>query len=469
VITTDFKTVFVQSPFMKQQLLRALALLLLLAANPRANALAQDAAVADKPAATKSKTDEAAPGVGPVRAEDWFVNIWRQRRDKFAADEADQQHALVFLGDSITQGWSDDFRGFYPNVKTANRGISGDTSRGLLTRLDDDVLSLNPSAVVLLIGTNDIDVKVPVEGIASNVERLLARLSAHDPKMPVVLCHVFPSSAKMNRPADKIRKLNQLLADVARGNTQVTVLDTYTLFANAEGDAKPEEFPDLLHLNDAGYEKWRAALWPVLATLGFVDTEHDSFTHEAGFEPLFNGQNLDGWGFRPTTAEDLAAIKNWRASDPNMPPWPIVKEPVNFDGKTESNDGRYRAINGRLVVTTPTEGRRIQQLYTIRDFPNDFTLKLEFRATPNADSGVFLRGRQLQCRDYPLAGPYKNLKNYKPGQWNELVVTVKGNKAHCTVNGELLEAAYELPETGPIGFEGDRGQMEYRRIRLRQD
>jgi hypothetical protein len=273
----------------------------------------------------------------------------------------------------------------------------------------------------------------------------------------------------MDRPAEKIRQLNQRLQGVARGHQQVTMLDTYTLFANDAGEAKPEEFPDLLHPNDAGYAKWRAALRPLLATLGFTDTEPGSFQPEAGFELLFNGKNLDGWGFRPTTAEDRESIKNWRASDPNMPPWPIIETAVNFDGKPASSDNRFRAVNGRLVVATPTEGRRIQQLYTTRDFPNDFTLKLEFRATPNADSGVFLRGRQLQCRDYPLAGPYKNLKNFKPGQWNELVVTVKENKAHCTVNGELLEEAYDLPTTGPIGLEADRGQMEYRRIRLRQD
>jgi hypothetical protein len=207
----------------------------------------------------------------------------------------------------------------------------------------------------------------------------------------------------------------------------------------------------------------------VLATLGFVEKEPDTFKPEERFEPLFNGRDLTGWGFRPTTEKDFEDIRKWRASDPNMPPWPIVESPVSFDGKTASTDGRFRAVNGRLVVTMPTEGRRIQQLYTTRDFPNDFTLKLEFRATPNADSGVYLRGRQLQCRDYPLAGPYKDLKQYKPQDWNELVVTVRGNKAHCTCNGEVLEAAYELPATGPIGVEGDRGQMEYRRIRMRQD
>ncbi|MEE3181265.1 MAG: DUF1080 domain-containing protein, partial [Planctomycetota bacterium] len=133
-----------------------------------------------------------------------------------------------------------------------------------------------------------------------------------------------------------------------------------------------------------------------------------------------------------------------------------------------SKDKRYVAINGRLVVTTPPEGRRFQQLWTTKDFPKDFTLKLEFRATPNADSGVFIRNPQLQCRDYLLAGPWKELKNYKPQDWNEMVVTVKGGIAHCTCNGEVLNAEMKVPATGPIGLEGDRGQMEYRRIRLKE-
>ena len=124
-------------------------------------------------------------------------------------------------------------------------------------------------------------------------------------------------------------------------------------------------------------------------------------------------------------------------------------------------------IGGRLVVTTPPEYRKIQQLWTTREFPEDFILELEFRATPYADSGVYLRGPQLQCRDYALAGPYKNLKAYRPQEWNELVVTVRGGVARATCNGELLEAEMKLPETGPIGVEGDRGQMEYRRIRIK--
>lgn len=412
------------------------------------------------------ESDAGVPGVGPIRHEEWFVKVWNERRATFAAHAELQHGALVFLGDSITQGWGEDFRNKFPDVKLANRGISGDTTRGLLIRLEQDVLSLDPSGIVLLIGTNDLDVDVTPEQVAGNVKLLLDAIVAADPTTPVILCQVMPSSASKNRPADKIQEINRRYAELARDYPQVTVLDLYTLFANAEGDAKPEEFPDLLHPNEVGYEKWRAALWPLLATLGFVDREPDDFAVEAGFEPLFNGRDLTGWGYRVTDQGEREFIANWKKDDPNMPPWPIIDEPVSFDGQPASADMRFRAINGRLVTTTPVEGRKIQKLLTQRDFPGDFTLKLEFRATPNADSGVFLRGHQLQCRDYGLAGPYNELKNYRAQDWNELVIEVKGNVAHCTCNGEVIEAAYELPETGPIGIEADRGQMEYRRIRV---
>jgi hypothetical protein len=95
-------------------------------------------------------------------------------------------------------------------------------------------------------------------------------------------------------------------------------------------------------------------------------------------------------------------------------------------------------------------------------------LKLEFRAAVNADSGLFLRKPQLQIRDYLVAGPYKQLKQYKPQDWNQVEVTVKDGVAHCVCNGEVLEDALKLPDTGPIGLEGDRGQMEYRRLRIRE-
>lgn len=412
-------------------------------------------------------TNEGLPGHGPIRRYDWFQNLWKNRRSQWAKQVEQDQGAIVFLGDSITQGWGANMGGSFPGAKVANRGISGDTSRGMLIRLKQDVLALNPSCVVMLMGTNDLEEKAEPATIAGDVKLILAELKKHNAKMPIVLCAVMPSSAAKSRPSEKIKQINALYSAAVKGDPQVTVVDTWTLFANPAGDARKPEFPDLLHPNKIGYAKWAAALRPIFATLGFLETDDDQFELEPGYVSLFNGTDLTGWGFHATPPDQIAVIERRKKRNPNGPVWAIVKEAITFDGKSVSNDGRYLAKHGRLVVTTPPEGRRIQQLWTTRSFPADFTLKLEFRATPNADSGIFIRKPQLQCRDYLLAGPYKELKKYKPQDWNEVVIEVRGGLAHCTCNGEVLEAEFKVPETGPIGLEGDRGQIEYRRIRIK--
>ena len=60
------------------------------------------------------------------------------------------------------------------------------------------------------------------------------------------------------------------------------------------------------------------------------------------------------------------------------------------------------------------------------------------------------------------------MKKYKPQDWNEILAVVKDGAAHCTCNGEVLNANFKVPPTGPIGLEGDRGQMEYRNIRVKE-
>jgi lysophospholipase L1-like esterase len=402
------------------------------------------------------------PGEGALRRYDGYVKRWNTIRPQWADDVAKDQGAIVFLGDSITQGWGVDFKKSFDGLKLANRGIGGDTTRGMLLRLQEDVLALHPKAVVLLMGTNDIEVEVPVDAIGRNFQKIVAALKAHDPKMPVVVCRVFPSSATKKRPKETILAVNEKIAAAVKGDPQFTVLDTYALFANAEGDALPALFPDLLHLNAAGYAKWASALRPIFATLGYLDTQAEEFKPDPGFVSLFNGKDLTGWGYRVTPPRKAPKVPK-----PDAPLVVEIKAEEKFDGQAASSDGRYRAINGRLVITTPAEGRRIQALSTQQEFPQDFVLKLEFRATPNADSGVYLRKPQLQCRDFLVAGPYKDLKKYKAQDWNELVVTVKGGVARAECNGEVLEEAMKLPETGPIGLEGDRGQMEYRRLQIK--
>jgi lysophospholipase L1-like esterase len=413
-------------------------------------------------------TDEGIPGAGPIRRSEWFQKLWRERRSAWAARREQDRGAVVFLGDSITQEWGGGLGAAFHGVKVANRGISGDTTRGVLLRLQDDVLVLEPAAVVLLIGTNDLEEGAAPGTIVGNLKLILDAMKRHNAQMPIILCQVFPSSDSMRRPADQIKAINALYLAAVKNDPRVIPLDTWSLFADANGNAPAAEFPDLLHPNEAGYAKWAAALRPLFATLRLSETAPDSFALEEGYESLFNGRDLTGWSYRPTPEADKETARKWRASDPNAPEWPFVTEALSFDGVAATPDGRFAAINGRLVVTTPPEGRKIQQLWTTRDFPEDFVLKLEFRATPNADSGVFLRGRQLQARDYRLAGPYKNLKHYQPQDWNELAITVDNGVARATCNGEVLEGELTIPATGPIGVEGDRGQMEYRRIRIKR-
>lgn len=174
--------------------------------------------------------------------------------------------------------------------------------------------------------------------------------------------------------------------------------------------------------------------------LSLAAARADDFKPDDGFTSLFNGKDLTGWHYADGPA---------------------------FDGKTASSDGRYSVKDGLLIVNEVLP-RKVQQMWTLKEFPKNFILKLEFRAAVNADSGIFLRKPQLQCRDYLVAGPYKELKKYKAQEWNTIEVVVKDNVAHCTCNGELLEDALKLPETGPIGLEGDRGQMDYRHIQIKE-
>lgn len=219
------------------------------------------------------ETNEGLPGDGPIRRYDWFKNLWLQKRTGWAKLGDRDLNAVVFFGDSITQGWGDDFSGHFEGMKKANRGISGDTTRGMLIRMQEDVLTLKPSAVVLLMGTNDLEEGADPETIAGNFKLIINELKQHNSKMPIILCEVFPSSASKRRPADKIQRVNQFYAKIVEGDSQVRLVETYPLFANEQGDAKVEEFPDLLHPNAEGYQKWASALVPVFNELGLFDSK----------------------------------------------------------------------------------------------------------------------------------------------------------------------------------------------------
>ncbi|MCA9081926.1 MAG: G-D-S-L family lipolytic protein, partial [Planctomycetaceae bacterium] len=118
---------------MNIKILLPMVLILLGSAVASSSLSAQEQAAVD---VSLPETDDGLPGAGPIRRYDWFRNLWNQRRGNWAKRIQQDQGAIVFLGDSITQGWGDDFKQSFPGLKLANRGISGDTTRGMLIRLE---------------------------------------------------------------------------------------------------------------------------------------------------------------------------------------------------------------------------------------------------------------------------------------------------------------------------------------------
>jgi hypothetical protein len=181
---------------------------------------------------------------------------------------------------------------------------------------------------------------------------------------------------------------------------------------------------------------------PASAAAGPVEALED-FKVEEGFTSLFNDKDLSGWKLG---AEFL-------------------------EGKTETTDRRFAAKDSAIVIQCAPEK---EDLYTTREFNQDFVLRLEFRAGPKANSGLHLRGTQLQVRDYPTVGPYKTLRKFNAGGWNAIEVKVRsdatgpGAVAECTCNGEMLEPALRIPARGGIGLQSETGKLEYRRIRIKE-
>jgi hypothetical protein len=159
-------------------------------------------------------------------------------------------------------------------------------------------------------------------------------------------------------------------------------------------------------------------LWALLClVLAFGPTPlraDDEFKLEEGYTSLFNGKNLTGWRYAGS------------------------KE--SLEGKTETSDKRFEVVNGIIVANEKdSKGKtNIRDLYTLRDFNKDFHVKMEFRASLKSDSGVYIRGPQLQVRDFIRRNEQKQLKKFKNDDWNELDITVKNGVVITSVNGKML-------------------------------
>lgn len=208
---------------------------------------------------------EVLPGRGPSAR----ARGWDEARAAFRQRDAGDRGAVVFAGDSITAWWRD-LADAFPGLRVANRGIAGDTSRTLLFRFERDVAALEPRAVVILIGTNDLALGGSPSDVAHNVRAMLDVLRRRRPGTPVVLCAVMPRRPEPGRFPDALLELNAQLRAIASARAGVVWCDTWTPFATEIGSVRPEEFPDGLHLAPEGYAKWAEALRPALEAAGAV-------------------------------------------------------------------------------------------------------------------------------------------------------------------------------------------------------
>ncbi|PSB36628.1 GDSL family lipase [filamentous cyanobacterium Phorm 46] len=222
-----------------------------------------------QPATTATNSAKAVLGVpvaGPRHK--WSYQQWVTQlgREAEAAAANRPPKLSVLAGDSLSM-W------FPTKLLPAdriwlNQGISGETSVGLLKRLQLFDRTF-PDTVFVMIGINDLLRGASDEGILDNQRQIIRDLRWAHPKAQVVVQSILPHSGEQatweNRdrllaiPNSRIRAINRRLKEIA-SSENVLYLDLYPLFADADGNLPTELSTDGLHLNDRGYLVWRSAL-----------------------------------------------------------------------------------------------------------------------------------------------------------------------------------------------------------------
>jgi lysophospholipase L1-like esterase len=208
---------------------------------------------------------------------------WLKRHEGFVAEAARGGVDVLFLGDSITDGWRRPGpnggkavwdREFAP-LRAANFGIGGDRTQHVLWRIEHGTLEgIRPRVVVLMIGTNNTGFErdgttprtTPAETVAG-VQAIVGQLRRRLPEARVLLLAVFPRGERPDHPQRlQVNAINRGLAPLADGR-HVTFLDLNATFLAADGTLPAAVMPDFLHPREEGYTRWAAALKEPLAAL----------------------------------------------------------------------------------------------------------------------------------------------------------------------------------------------------------
>ncbi|MDB2427164.1 GDSL-type esterase/lipase family protein [Flavobacteriaceae bacterium] len=191
---------------------------------------------------------------------DW-AHLKKYEQSNSELKKINEPDRIVFIGNSITEGWSNFDKDFFINNPFVNRGIGGQTTPQMLIRFKPDVVNLNPKAVVILAGINDIAGNtgpVTIENIAENIISMAEIAKANEIK--VFICSTlpaidFPWSPGME-PGPKVVKLNTILKNYCDSNN-IPYVDYFSAMSDEKGGLKVPEYTtadDLVHPNLAGYK-----------------------------------------------------------------------------------------------------------------------------------------------------------------------------------------------------------------------
>lgn len=188
------------------------------------------------------------------------TTTYEEKLENFISENSSfEKNQIVFIGDSITAGYR--LNRYYPNLnlKTYNRGISGDTTDWLTTRLQISLFDLVPTQVILMIGTNDINGGKNAEEIASNYQHILSLIASNLPNTEVCCVSIIPQNKEYSQSASennlRIKETNTKIEELARsfGYEYVNLFDR---LIDENGFLKRNYSSDGLHLNQKGYRVW---------------------------------------------------------------------------------------------------------------------------------------------------------------------------------------------------------------------
>jgi lysophospholipase L1-like esterase len=195
---------------------------------------------------------------------------WMELHHRYV-ERAKKGHVdLLFLGDSITQGWNENnnpvWKRFYTPRHAVNFGIGGDRTQHVLWRIKNGELEgITPKVTVLMIGTNNAGSNTPDE-IAQGITAIVQELRQKLPETKILLLAVFPRSQKPDAVRERLKSVNERIARLDDGD-HVKFLDIGKAFLEDDGTIAKEVMPDYLHLSPLGYRRWADAMEPTLWSL----------------------------------------------------------------------------------------------------------------------------------------------------------------------------------------------------------